>query len=79
MPPAKVLCLTTGGSLDKTYDGVSSSFIVGAPTAKRCLRNVQCAHTVEYAEICRKDSLELTKGDREVLDLRLQLVQVAVR
>ena len=68
MPPAKVLCLTTGGSLDKTYDGVSSSFIVGAPTAKRCLRNVQCAHVVEYAEICRKDSLELTKGDREVLD-----------
>merc|ERR1712138_122927 len=68
MPQAKVLCLTTGGSLDKTYDGVSSSFIVGAPTAKRCLRNVQCAHTVEYAEICRKDSLELTKGDREVLD-----------
>ena len=68
MPPAKVLCLTTGGSLDKTYDGVSSSFIVGAPTAKRCLRNVQCAHVVEYAEVCRKDSLELTKGDREVLD-----------
>ena len=33
-----------------------SSFIVGAPTAKRCLRNVQCAHVVEYAEICRKDS-----------------------
>ena len=68
MPPAKVLCLTTGGSLDKTYDGVSSSFIVGAPTAKRCLRNVQCAHVVEYAEIYRKDSLELTKGDGEVLD-----------
>ena len=78
MPPAKVLCLTTGGSLDKTYDGVSSSFIVGAPTAKRCLRNVQCAHTVEHAEICRKDSLELTKGDREVLDAAVHLVVASV-
>ena len=72
MPPARILCLTTGGSLDKTYDGVTSSFVVGAPTVQSCLQNAQCAHAVEYVEVCRKDSLELKNGDREVLDAAIR-------
>jgi len=62
--PRSILCLTTGGSIDKTYSSLASDFVVAGPTASRTLREAKCGHDVKFAEICRKDSLELTDGDR---------------
>ena len=68
MPPAKVLCLTTGGSLDKTYDGVvllcHSRSADGEALPEKCAMRARCG--------VRRDLSQglawLTKGDREVLD-----------
>uniref|UniRef100_A0A7S3JVH8 L-asparaginase N-terminal domain-containing protein n=1 Tax=Aureoumbra lagunensis TaxID=44058 RepID=A0A7S3JVH8_9STRA len=59
-----VLCITTGGSIDKIYSAQSSSFIVGNPSVKGILRVARCGRSVRYHELCRKDSLELTDEDR---------------
>ena len=62
-----IRAITTGGSMDKTYCGKASDFIVGAPTLLQILKtaNVVDNHTVTIQEICRKDSLDLNSNDRE--------------
>lgn len=64
MPRQRILCITTGGSIDKTYSGEASDFVVGSPAAKALVRSVKCAHNVAFKELMRKDSLELTDEDR---------------
>ena len=66
-PPLEILCITTGGSIDKTYSSLASDFVCAAPVLKGLLRDVKCAHRVAFQEICRKDSLELTDGDRDAI------------
>ena len=66
-PPLEILCITTGGSIDKTYSSLASDFVCAAPVLKGLLRDVKCAHRVAFKEICRKDSLELTDGDRDAV------------
>ncbi|EGB03680.1 hypothetical protein AURANDRAFT_33691, partial [Aureococcus anophagefferens] len=66
-PPLEILCITTGGSIDKTYSSLASDFVCAAPVLKGLLRDVKCAHRVAFREICRKDSLELTDGDRDAI------------
>ena len=66
-PPLEILCITTGGSIDKTYSSLASDFVCAAPVLKGLLRDVKCAHRVAFQEICRKDSLELTDGDRDAV------------
>jgi L-asparaginase len=63
----KLLVLTTGGTLDKVYFDALSEFQVGAPVAGDILQRMNVALDVELIEVCRKDSLELTDGDREKL------------
>ncbi|KAJ1453574.1 Asparaginase/glutaminase [Pelagophyceae sp. CCMP2097] len=60
-----VRVLTMGGSVDKTYSGVESAFIVGAPAARSILKDLSKGLRFKFAEICRKDSLELTDADVE--------------
>ena len=66
-PPLEILCITTGGSIDKTYSSLASDFVCAAPVLKGLLRDVKSAHRVAFKEICRKDSLELTDGDRDAI------------
>ncbi|KAH8062893.1 asparaginase [Aureococcus anophagefferens] len=66
-PPLEILCITTGGSIDKTYSSLASDFVCAAPVLKGLLRDVKCAHRVAFREICRKDSLELSDGDRDAI------------
>ena len=62
-----LLVVTTGGSIDKTYSSLASDFVCAAPVCKALLREVKCAHKTTFVEICRKDSLELTDGDRDAV------------
>lgn len=61
MPRRKILCITTGGSIDKIYSG---DFVVGPPAVRSVLRTVKCSLQVGFKELFRKDSLELTDEDR---------------
>lgn len=59
--------LTTGGTIDKVYFDQKSSFQVGEPQILEVLREVNV--TVPYAltPLLRKDSLELTDADRQLI------------
>lgn len=65
MPRQRILCITTGGSIDKTYSSEASDFVVGNPVVKTFLRACKCTHTVSFKEVARKDSLHMTDEDRE--------------
>ena len=59
--------LTTGGTIDKVYFDQQSTFQVGEPQILEVLREVNV--TVPYAltPLLRKDSLELTDADRQLI------------
>jgi L-asparaginase len=59
--------LTTGGSLDKTYCGKASDFIVSDPTLVGILNDANCTQETHLVEMCRKDSLALNADDRQQL------------
>ena len=58
---------TTGGSIDKTYSTASSSFEVGEPQAQRLLHEAGVTGEYLVEPLCRKDSLDLTDGDRRLI------------
>lgn len=65
MAPIKIF--TTGGSLDKGYSTRESAFVVEDPKAGPLLQeaNVQMGYEVEV--LFRKDSLEITNQDRDLI------------
>ncbi len=56
-----------GGSIDKYYDLESSKFIVGNPAANSILQEANIAVDYVIEEVTRKDSLEITKLERDLL------------
>jgi L-asparaginase len=58
---------TTGGSIDKIYSTKSSDFVVADPQIDDILRdaNVSVAH--EIVSLMKKDSLEITPADRQLI------------
>ncbi|GMH93304.1 hypothetical protein TrVE_jg4332 [Triparma verrucosa] len=68
-----LLVLTTGGSMDKTYCGKASDFIVGNPMSSPIFEHAHVTSPVRSVEICRKDSLALTDEDRESCRLECEL------
>jgi len=55
---------TTGGTIDKVYFDASSEFEVGEPTVEHILREAQVNFRFQVSSLMRKDSLEMTPGDR---------------
>jgi len=66
-----IVVLTTGGTIDKTYFDSLSQYQVGESVVQRLLQIGRVAHPFSIAEIFRKDSLELTDEDREVVRTRV--------
>jgi L-asparaginase len=58
---------TTGGSLDKGYSTQASDFLVQEPKIEGILREAGVAFSYEIEPLFRKDSLELTEEDRELI------------
>lgn len=58
---------TTGGSLDKGYSTQASDFLVQKPQIEGILREAGVAFSFSVEPLFRKDSLEITEEDRELI------------
>ncbi|MDY0207035.1 MAG: asparaginase domain-containing protein [Pseudomonas sp.] len=59
--------LTTGGTFDKIYHDALSEFTIGEPMAEELLTDAGVNLTYSVDSLLKKDSLELTDADRELL------------
>ena len=58
---------TTGGTIDKVYFDAKSRFEVGEPQILEVLREANLSIAYQVTPLMRKDSLELTDQDRELV------------
>ncbi len=58
---------TTGGTIDKVYFDAKSVFEVGEPQILEVLREANLAIDFRVMPLLRKDSLEMTDADRDVV------------
>ena len=65
-PPA-ITVVTTGGTIDKLYFDALSEYKVGESVVRKLLAIGNVKYPFEIVEALRKDSLELTDGDRDEL------------
>lgn len=63
----KIKFLTTGGTIDKIYFDARSQFEVGEPQIDAILREAQVTVDYEVIQLMRKDSLDLTDEDRQLI------------
>jgi L-asparaginase len=62
------LCVvTTGGTIDKVYFDDKSDYQVGEPQIGRILQELGVAFRFQVIPIIRKDSLQITDADRDLL------------
>jgi len=59
--------LTTGGTIDKIYFDQKSEFQVGEPQICQLLDEANVTFDFEVESILRKDSLDLTDADRQMI------------
>jgi len=62
---------TTGGTIDKTYFDARSEYEVGEPQIVDILREANVTVPYEVETVLRKDSLDLTDQDRELIHRRV--------
>ncbi|MNO82563.1 Glutaminase-asparaginase [compost metagenome] len=67
----KLQIFTTGGTFDKVYYDALSDFQIGEPMAPEILREAGVTFEWEVEGLTRKDSLELTDEDRELIRSRV--------
>ena len=65
VPP--IVVLTTGGTIDKNYFDALSEYKIGESIAQKLLEVARVTYPFQIIEALRKDSLELTPEDREVV------------
>ena len=63
----QIKIFTTGGSIDKLYSTEKSDFVVGAPQIERILEEGNVTIDYEVESLLRKDSLDITEGDRQLI------------
>ncbi len=64
---AKIRILTTGGTIDKIYFDRKSEFQVGDPQIAEVLSEANVVLDYEIEQLMRKDSLDMTEEDRELI------------
>ena len=62
---------TTGGSIDKDYSTAESDFVVGEPQIASILQEANVVLEYEVEPLLRKDSLEITDHDRQLIAARV--------
>jgi len=62
-----ILIVTTGGTIDKVYFDAQSDYEVGESVVTKILAQARVQVPYELTSPLRKDSLELTDGDRELI------------
>jgi len=63
----KIKIITTGGTIDKIYFDAKSEYQVGDPQIAEVLREANVTITYEIVSLMRKDSLDLTDADRQLI------------
>lgn len=63
----RIKIYTTGGSIDKTYSTQASAFVVGEPQIANILDEANVTVEWEVCSILKKDSLDLTDDDRQLI------------
>jgi L-asparaginase len=63
----KILILTTGGTIDKVYFDAKSAYEVGPPNVETVLKEMDLSVDYSVRSLIRKDSLDLTDEDREII------------
>jgi L-asparaginase len=63
----KIKFFTTGGTIDKLYFDALDRYQVGEPQAIEFLEEANVTFEYEVTSILRKDSLELTDDDRQLI------------
>ena len=63
----KIKIFTTGGTIDKTYFDKKSTYQVGEPQIVKILEEMNATIDYEYESVIRKDSLDMTDEDRQLL------------
>jgi L-asparaginase len=66
-PGSPIVVLTTGGTIDKIYFDALSQYQVGDSVVQRLLQIGRVTYPFRIVEALRKDSLDLTAEDREML------------
>jgi L-asparaginase len=69
--PDPIVVLTTGGTIDKIYFDALSQFQVGESVVRRLLEVSRVAYPFRVVEVLRKDSLDITPEDRELVRARV--------
>ena len=67
-----VRILTTGGTIDKEYFDARSAYQIGEPQIVDVLRNVNALTPYEIEILFRKDSLDMTDEDRQLVRARVE-------
>ena len=62
-----IAIFTTGGTIDKVYFDAKGAFAVGTPMVESLLAQARVEAPVSITPLLRKDSLELTREDRNVV------------
>lgn len=63
----QITIFTTGGTIDKVYFDAKGGYEVGVPMVQRILADARVLVEVSVTELLRKDSLQMTEADREVI------------
>lgn len=63
----KIKFFTTGGTIDKIYFDAKSEYQVGSPQVIEVLEQARVSFEYEVVPILKKDSLDLTDDDRELI------------
>ncbi len=63
----KIAILTTGGTIDKVYFDAKSEYEVGPPNISLVLEDLNLAIQYTVRSLFKKDSLEITPSDRELI------------
>jgi L-asparaginase len=62
-----ILILATGGTIDKIYFDAKSTYEIGPPNVEMVLGELDLSMDYSVRSLMRKDSLELTDEDREII------------
>jgi L-asparaginase len=63
----QIAIFTTGGTIDKVYFDAKGNYHVGSPMVRELLVHARLSQMPEITELLRKDSLEMTESDRQVV------------
>ncbi len=68
----KIKFLTTDGTIDKVSFAAKSEFAIGQPQVMKILRDANATFEYEVESVLRKDSLDITDEDRQLIRRRIE-------